>query len=279
MREINVSKIKEAVTDLCLKANFELRRDVLSALKNALKKEKSQRARNILKAIIENAGVARKKRIAICQDTGFVSVFLKIGNSVILSGDLSKGVNKAVEEAYKKGCLRKSVVSDPLTRKNTNTNTPCLIHTEIVEGDRIKIAVSAKGFGSENKSAIKMFYPTASWEDIKEFILEVVREAGPDACPPLILGVGIGGTFDHAAYMANRALLRPIDKRNHVRRIGALERDLLKSINSLDIGPMGLGGRTTALGVNIEEFPTHIAGIPVAVIVSCHATRSAERVL
>lgn len=279
MREIDVKKIKEAVMELCLKANFALRKDVLKTLKDALKKEKSERAKNILKAILENSKIARKKRIAICQDTGFVSIFLEIGNSVILSGNLFEAVNKAVEEAYKKGYLRKSVVSDPLARKNTNTNTPCIIHTDIVEGDRIRISVSPKGFGSENKSAIKMFRPTDSWEDIKEFILEVVKKAGPEACPPLILGIGIGGTFDYAAYLSKKALLRSIEVRNPKKHFRTLEKDLLKAINSLGLGPMGLGGKTTALGVNIEEFPTHIAGMPVAVSVSCHATRSAEKIL
>lgn len=279
MREIDVKKIREVVTELCLKANFELRKDVLKTLKDALKKEKSERAKNILKAILENASLAKKKRIAICQDTGFVSIFLEIGNSVILSGNLFEAVNKAVEEAYKKGYLRKSVVSDPLTRKNTNTNTPCIIHTDIVEGDRIRISVSPKGFGSENKSAIKMFRPTDSWEDIKEFILEVVKKAGPEACPPLILGIGIGGTFDYAAYLSKKALLRSIEVRNPKKHFRTLEKDLLKAVNSLGLGPMGLGGKTTALGVNIEEFPTHIAGMPVAVSVSCHATRSAEKIL
>lgn len=279
MREIDVKKIREAVTELCLKANFELRKDVLKTLKDALKKEKSERAKNILKAILENASLAKKKRIAICQDTGFVSIFLEIGNSVILSGNLFEAVTKAVEEAYKKGYLRKSVVSDPLTRKNTNTNTPCIIHTDIVEGDRIRISVSPKGFGSENKSAIKMFRPTDSWEDIKEFILEVVKKAGPEACPPLILGIGIGGTFDYAAYLSKKALLRSIEVGNPKKHFRTLEKDLLKAVNSLGLGPMGLGGKTTALGVNIEEFPTHIAGMPVAVSVSCHATRSAEKIL
>lgn len=280
MREIDVRKIREVVTELCLKANFELRKDVLRALKSALKKETSPRAKNILKAIIENAALAKKKRIAICQDTGFVSVFIELGGSILLSGgDLAEAVNNGVEDAYKKGYLRKSVVSDPLLRKNTNTNTPSVIHIDIVEGDRIKISVSPKGFGSENKSAIKMLKPTASEKDIIGFVTEVVKLAGPDACPPYILGIGIGGTFDHAAHLSKRALLRPVgsgNKKGHFRR---LEKDILKAVNSLGMGPMGLGGKTTALGINVEEFPTHIAGLPVAVSVSCHATRSAEKII
>ena len=280
MREISVQRVREAVTELCLKANYELRKDVLKALKASLKKEKSARAANMIKAIIENAKVAKKKRIAICQDTGFVSVYVELGSSVVLSGgDLTDAINRGVEEAYKKGYLRKSVVNSPFIRKNTLTNTPALIHVDLVEGDRAKITVSPKGFGSENKSSIKMFKPTASWEQVKEFILDAVRKAGPDACPPVILGIGIGGTFDHAAYMAKKALLRHLGGRNPKRYLGVLEKELLRSINALNIGPMGMGGKTTVLGVNIEEFPTHIAGLPVAVSVSCHATRSAEKIL
>ena len=280
MREINVSKIRDTVTELCLKANFELRRDVLKALKAALKKETSPRAKNLLKALVENAALAKKKRIAICQDTGFVSVFIELGSSILLSGgDLTEAVNKGVEDAYRKGYLRKSIVNDALLRKNTNTNTPSIIHIDIAGGDKVRISVSAKGFGSENKSVIKMLKPTASEKDIIDFVTEVVKIAGPDACPPYVLGIGIGGTFDHAAYLSKRALLRSIESGNKKWHFRRLEKDILKAVNSLGIGPMGLGGKTTALGVNIEEFPTHIAGLPVAVSVSCHATRSAEKVL
>lgn len=279
MREINVSKIREAVAELCLKANFELRMDVLRALREALKKEDIPRAKNTLKAIIENARLAKKKKIAICQDTGFVSVFLEIGEDVVISGNIKEAVSKGVEDAYKKGYLRKSVVNDPLIRKNTNTNTPCILNIDIVEGDRLRVIVSPKGFGSENKCAIKMFSPADSEKDIINFVLDVVKKAGPDACPPLILGIGIGGTFDHAALLSKKALLRSIEIRNKKKHLRALEKDLLKAVNSLKIGPMGLGGKTTALGVNVEEFSTHIAGLPVAVGVSCHATRSAQKVL
>ncbi|MBI5143747.1 MAG: fumarate hydratase [Candidatus Omnitrophica bacterium] len=280
MREIDVKKIKDAVTELCLKANFELRKDVLKAIRSATKKETNERARSILKSIVENAGIARSKRLAICQDTGIVSVYLEIGQGVaVVGGDLKSEINEGVKEAYKKGCLRKSVVDDPLIRKNTNTNTPSVIHTEIIEGDKVKLTVSPKGFGSENKSNIRMFRPTASISEIKEFILDVVRQAGPDACPPLILGIGIGGTFAEASHLAAKALLRPIDVRSPKRHIARLEKELMNEINSLGIGPMGLGGKTTVLGVNILEYPTHIAGLPVAVNVSCHATRSAERIL
>jgi len=280
MREIDVSKIKDAVSELCLKANFELRRDVLAAIKAALRKEANGRARNILKSIIENAKLAKKKRLAICQDTGVAVVSLEIGQAVALvGGDLKKAVNEGVKEAYRKGFLRKSVVDDPFLRNNTLTNAPGIISIDIVQGDRVRIAVSPKGFGSENKSAIKMFNPTASIGEIKEFVLDTVRRAGPDACPPLILGIGIGGTFETAALLSRKALSRPIDRRNPARHLARLERELVKDINSLKLGPMGLGGRTTALGVNIMESHTHIAGLPVAVNVSCHVTRGAEKVL
>lgn len=280
MREININKIRETVTELCLKANFELRKDVLKALKFAVKKETNVRAKNILKAIIENAGLAKKKRIAICQDTGFVSVLIELGGSVMLTGgNIIKAVNDGVEEAYKKGYLRKSIVDDALIRKNTGTNTPCLVHIDMVEGDRVGIMVSAKGFGSENKCAIKMFKPTATEKDIINFILDAVENAGPGACPPFILGLGIGGTFDHAAHLSKKALLRSIEIRHKKKHFRVLEKDILKAVNALGIGPMGLGGKTTALGVNIEEFPTHIAGLPVAVSISCRATRSAEKII
>lgn len=280
MREINVLKIKEAVTGLFLKANFELRKDVLAALKAAFRKETDGRAKNILRSMVENARIARAKRVAICQDTGVAFVHMDIGQGVgLVGGALKKAVDDGVEEAYRKGCLRKSIVDDPVIRNNTRTNTPSTLVTDIVPGDGVRISVSPKGFGSENKSMIKMFRPTASIEEVKEFILDVVKRAGPDACPPLILGIGMGGTFDSAAHMAKMALLRPIDKRNPKRHIAKLERELLKDINALGIGPMGLGGKTTVLGINILEAPTHIAGLPVAVNVGCHVTRSAEKTI
>lgn len=280
MREITVSEIRDAVRDLCLKANFELRRDVLSAARSAYKIETNARAKGLLRGIIENARIAKSKKIAICQDTGTISVFLEIGIDVKLTGgNLTDAVNDGVSRAYDKGCLRKSVVNDPILRNNTGTNTPCVIFTDIVDGDRVRITVSPKGFGSENKSRIKMFNPTAPLEEIKKFVIDVVKDAGPDACPPLVLGIGIGGTFDKAAYLAKKALMREIDKKNAKRHIAKLEKELKKEINSLGIGPMGLGGKTTVFGVNILEYPTHIAGLPVAVNVSCHATRGASKIL
>ena len=280
MRKISVSKIKDAVRDLCLKANFELRKDILHALKAGLAKETDRRARGILKSIIENAKIARTDRIAICQDTGMVYVHIDLGQQVALvGGGLRKAVNEGVKEAYRKGCLRKSVVADPFIRKNTKTNEPAILVTDIVDGDKVAIEVSPKGFGSENKSRIKMFRPTAPIEEIKSFVIDVVKGASPDACPPLVLGIGIGGTFETAAASAKRALLRPIDRRSAKKHIAGLERELMKEINALGSGPMGLGGRTTVLGVNILEHPVHIAGLSVAVNVSCHAMRSAAKVL
>jgi fumarate hydratase subunit alpha len=280
MRKVHVSKIKDTVKKLCLKANFELRKDVLLALKNAAGKEKNARARNILKDIIKNADLARKKKIAICQDTGVVSVFLEIGRDIALvGGSLENAINNGVKEAYREGCLRKSVVRDPILRVNTRTNTPGIISAEIVEGSRVKIAVSPKGFGSENKSRIKMFDPTAPLEDIKRFIVDTAIQAGPSACPPFVIGIGMGGTFDKAAHLAKKALLKSINKPNANKHIRKLERELFDAINATGMGPMGLGGKTTVLGVNILEYPTHIAGFPVAVNVSCHATRSAEKTI
>lgn len=280
MREISVDRIKEAVRELCLKANFELRKDILKTVRQAAGRETNVRARNALKSIIENARIARAKKLAICQDTGMVVVHIKVGQEVhFTGGDIEKAINDGVKEAYDRGCLRKSVVGDPILRGNTNTNTPCFIFADLVSGDRVKIEVSPKGFGSENKSRIKMFKPTDTVEDIKNFVLDVVREAGPDACPPLVLGIGIGGTMDVAAYMAKKALFRSIDVRNPKRHLSKMEREILHQANALGVGPMGLGGKTTVLGVNILEAPAHIAGLPVAVNVSCHATRSAEKTI
>ncbi|MBN2453668.1 MAG: fumarate hydratase [Candidatus Omnitrophica bacterium] len=280
MRTVDTAKVRKAVEELCLKANFELRKDVLRALRTALGREKSARAKGILRSLIENARLAKAKRIAICQDTGMAVVWMEIGQGVrFTGGSLRRAINDGVKAAYKKGYLRKSVVGDCIIRRNTRTNTPAIIMTEIVDGDRVKIEVSPKGFGSENKSRIKMFKPTASLREIKDFIRDVVMQAGPDACPPLVLGIGVGGTFETAAVLAKKALLRPVGKHNLNKSLAALEKELFDEINALGIGPMALGGRTTVLGVNILDYPTHIAGFPVAVNVSCHATRSASRTI
>jgi fumarate hydratase subunit alpha len=271
MRKISAATIKKEIEKLCRKANFDLRQDVLRALRRALNKETNRRARGLLQAIIKNAGLAKRNKLAICQDTGLPVVFLEIGQEVsITGGNLVKAVQQGVADGYKKASLRNSVIADPLNRKKPGFS-PAVIHTEIVPGARVKITVLPKGFGCENKSQLKMFLPTASWEDIKKFIIEAVKRAGADACPPLVVGVGIGGTADYASLLAKKALLRKLNAK--------LESNLLKEINKLNIGPMGLGGKTTCLGVNIETYPTHLAGLPVAVNISCHALRSASRIL
>lgn len=275
MRIIPVNKISEIVKGLCIKANLVLRRDVLNALKAAYAKEKDTRAKRLLRSIIKNADIARAEEIAICQDTGMPVVFLEIGQDIRVSGDLKKAINKGIEAGYKKGYLRNSIVPDPILRGSPKYS-PAVIHTDIVKGNKLKITVLPKGFGCENKSVLKMFLPTSKIDDIKNFIIDAVKKAGPEACPPFVLGVGIGGTADYASVLAKKALLKGLI---HKGTLPKLERELLSSINKLNIGPMGLGGKTTALAVNIETYPTHIAGLPVAVNISCHALRSASATL
>lgn len=280
MRKINVNKIKNVVSELCIEANVNLRRDIYRAILRARKKETNRRARRILGILLENAGIARREDRALCQDTGLACVYVRIGQDVkLVGGDLKNAIDSGVRKGYKRGALRKSVVKSPLLRANTGTNTPSIIYTEIVKGDRLKITVMPKGFGSENKSRLRMLNPTQGEKDIISFVLEVIKVAGPDACPPYILGIGLGGTFDKASYLAKYALISPIDRPNPRKHLKKLEDAILKEVNKLDIGPAGLGGKTTSLGVNILEYPTHIAGLPVAVNVGCHITRSAERVI
>lgn len=273
MKVISENKIKDVVCELCIRANTVLRKDILSGLKSAYFEEADKRAKDILKAIIDNASIARKEKLAICQDTGLPVVFLEIGQEVKITGDLRRGINKGVEQGYKRGFLRSSIISDPLSRGKPGY-LPTVIHTEIVRGNRLKITVLPKGFGCENKAQLKMFNPTAKIEEIERFIIETVEAVGPDACPSYIVGVGIGGTADYAMFLAKKALLKPIS-----RKFNKLEAGLLKKINKLNIGPMGLGGKATCLGVNIETYLTHIAGLPVAVNISCHALRSATKTL
>jgi len=274
MKEINVNKIKKAVEELSIEANTRLRGDILSALKKAARLERSKKAKRILGILIENAKIAKFEGLAICQDTGLACVYLEIGQGVRLSGGgLTKAVNEGVRSGYKKGYFRNSIV-DPLNRKNTGDNTPAVIHTRIVEGNRVRITVVPKGFGCENKNQVKIFKPTAGPDEIKRFIAGVVKEAGPDACPPYVIGVGIGGTFEKAAELSKEALLKPVNK-----LIVKLEKELLRQINALNIGPSGVGGKTTALAVHVLTHPTHIAGLPVAVSIGCHAMRSAARVI
>ena len=280
MKIIAAGKIRDAVRELCLRANLLLRPDVLAALKAAYGREDNKRAKNLLGVIIQNSRIARSKHLAICQDTGLPIVFLQIGQGVLIRGNLNAAVNKGVEAGYKEGSFRGSIVKDPLNR-GASSYQPGITHINVTPGNKIKITVLIKGFGSENKSRLKMFNPTADKNEIKKFIIDAVKNAGADACPPYIVGVGIGGSADYAAFLAKKALLVKIkDRATSVRdHVSALERDLLKDINNLKIGPMGLGGKTTCLGVNIITAPTHIAGLPVAVNISCHALRSATKVL
>ncbi len=273
MKTINAQTITEAVKNLSIEANLRLRKDVFLRLKQAYAKETNKRAANILNAVLENARIARQERLAICQDTGLPCVFVELGQDVKVKGDFNLAINKGIELGYKKGYLRNSIVNDPLNRGRPGYY-PAVIHTDIVKGDKLRITVLPKGFGCENKTRLKMFNPTSKIEDIKAFIVETVKLAGPDACPPYILGVGIGGSAEYACLLAKKALLNKVKGGKQ-----RLEQDLLKGINNLNIGPMGLGGKTTALGVNIETYPTHIAGLPVCVNISCHALRSASKIL
>lgn len=274
MREINSKLITETVKKLCIETNYYLPEDVKEKIYKAYDKENWDIAKDILDSIKENIDISSKEKVPICQDTGMACIFMEIGQDVHITGDLIEdAVNEGVRQGYIEGYLRKSVVKDPIRRGNTNDNTPAIIHYDIVKGDKIKITVAPKGFGSENMSKIKMLKPAEGLEGVKKFILSVVEEAGPNPCPPMVVGVGIGGTFEKAAFLAKKALARPINVHNNDEFYMELEEELLDKINKLGIGPQGFGGKTTALGVNIETYPTHIAGLPVAVNISCHVTR------
>ena len=278
MREIHISQIINTVRDLCIESNYYLSNDVKEALCEAKKNETWPLAENVLDQLILNSNIAKKEDMPICQDTGMACVFVEIGQEVhIVGGILQDAINEGVRREYDEGFLRKSVVKDPIDRVNTKDNTPAIIYYDIVPGDKIKITVAPKGFGSENMSRIKMLKPSDGLQGVKDFIIETVKLAGPNPCPPIVIGVGIGGTFDKAAYLAKKALIRPLDKRNDEKFYSDLEKELLDTINKLGIGPQGFGGKTTALGLNIETCPTHIAGLPVAVNINCHATRHKER--
>ncbi|MFV3013209.1 fumarate hydratase [Clostridium botulinum] len=280
MREISVNTIKKVVKKLCIEANYYLPKDVDDKIVQCREVETWNIAREVLQTIEENIHIARKENIPLCQDTGMACIFIEMGQDVhIIGGSLEDAINEGVAEGYKEGYLRKSIVSDPIERINTGDNTPAVIYYNIVQGDKIKITVGPKGFGSENMSKIAMLKPADGLEGIKKFILDVVKEAGPNPCPPIVVGVGIGGTFDKCAYLSKKALLRSIDLRNKNKFYKDLEEELLEKINSLGVGPQGFGGKTTALAVNIETFPTHIAGLPVAVNVSCHVTRHKEEII
>lgn len=274
MRIIKDTDIKNAVKALFISLNCEIGDDITNALENALNVEESDTAKAVLTQLLTNNKIAKEEQIPICQDTGMAILFVEYGDKVTIDGDFTQAVNDGVREAYIDGYLRKSVVDDPVfDRKNTNDNTPAVIHTKIVSGETLKITAGCKGFGSENMSKTKMLSPSAGVEGVKAFVLDTVKTAGPNPCPPIVVGVGIGGTFEQAAVMSKKATFRRADSENQDSRYSALEKELLCEINKMGIGPAGLGGKTSALCVNIEYAPTHIASIPVAVNICCHAAR------
>ena len=278
IREVNVSQLTDVVERLCIEANEHLPSDVKCAIEHCRACEDGEIAQGVLDNIIENYKIADAENVPICQDTGMACVFLEIGQDVHLTGgDLAEAIDEGVRRGYDKGYLRKSVVKDPVRRGNTGDNTPAMLYTEIVPGDKIKVTVGPKGFGSENMSMIRMFKPSAGLQGIKDFILEVVETAGPNPCPPMVVGVGIGGTFDKCALLAKKALMRPLDSENPDPFYADLEKEMLEKINKLGIGPGGLGGTTTALAVNVNTYPTHIAGLPVGINICCHVNRHIVR--
>lgn len=280
MREVSVNEITKNIKEMCIEANHFLSDDMKEVFEASMKKEESPLGRQILNQLEENLQIAGKDMIPICQDTGMAVIFIKVGQEVhVEGGSLTEAINEGVRQGYVEGYLRKSVVRDPIERVNTNDNTPAIIHYEIVEGDQIDITVAPKGFGSENMSRVFMLKPADGIEGVKEAILTAVRDAGPNACPPMVVGVGIGGTFEKCALMAKHALTRNLFEESPIEYVKELEREMLEKINGLGIGPGGLGGTVTALAVNIETYPTHIAGLPVAINICCHANRHVHRVI
>ncbi len=279
MRNIQAQQVTDVVRRLCIEANCHLTDDLKNCITACRACETFPVAQGILDQIIENYQIADQNNVPVCQDTGMACVFVDVGQDVHVEGSLEDAIHEGVKQGYAEGYLRKSVVRDPLDRVNTGDNTPAMIYYNLVPGDQIKITVAPKGFGSENMSQIKMLKPSDGLQGVKDFVLKVVEEAGPNPCPPIVVGVGIGGTFDKAAYLAKKALLRPVDSRHEEPFYADLEDELLEKINALGIGPQGFGGRTTALKVNIEKMPTHIAGLPVAVNINCHVTRHQSEVI
>ncbi len=280
IRTINVDKVTENIREMCIEANHYLTPDMKKRLDEAVQGEESPLGRQILEQLEENLSIAGKDMIPICQDTGMAVVFMEIGQDVHFEGgDLTDAVNEGVRQGYVEGYLRKSVVKDPLIRENTKDNTPAILHTTIVPGNQVKITVAPKGFGSENMSRVFMLKPAEGIEGVKQAILTAVKDAGPNACPPMVVGVGIGGTFEKCALMAKQALTRDVSVSSDIPYVADLEKEMLEKINDLGIGPAGLGGRITALAVNINTYPTHIAGLPVAVNICCHVNRHAVRIL
>lgn len=276
MRNIDAKVIEDTVARLCIEANLRLPPDVINAIERAEKAEPWDGAKRILSLLGDNVRIASEKTLPVCQDTGMACVFVELGQDVHIEGDFEQAVNNGVRRGYGEGYLRKSVVCDPLRRVNTGDNTPALVTVKLTRGDKMRITVMPKGFGSENMSALKMLKPADGVEGVRNFVLDTVEKAGANPCPPIIVGVGIGGSFDKAACLAKHALLRPVNEPNPDEYYAALERELLDKIKALGIGPQGFGGKTTALAVLIEAMPTHVAGLPVAVNISCHATRRAS---
>ena len=280
MRIVKSEDIVRAVRDMCIRANCHINADIKDALEKSAATEKSEVAKGVLNNLLKNAEIAHEKEVPICQDTGMAVFFIEIGSDVHVEGaTITEAVNEGVAKGYTEGYLRKSVVADPLRRVNTKDNTPAVIYYDFAEGDRIKITLAPKGFGSENKSAVKMLNPSDGIDGVVDFVTETVRKAGANPCPPMVVGVGIGGTLDKVAQLSKKALTRDIDVPNGDPYYAELEKRLLERVNKLGIGPQGMGGTTTALAVNIEVFPTHIAGLPVAVNISCHATRHATEII
>lgn len=280
MRTVHTDNIRDAIKEMCIEANLILSEDVKGRICTAAEEESSELGKKILSQLKENMEIAKTESIPICQDTGMAVVFMEIGQEVHFEGDyIEDAVNEGVRRGYREGYLRKSVVGDPLLRVNTNDNTPAIIHTKIAAGEQVKITVAPKGFGSENMSRVCMLKPADGEEGVKEAVIETVKLAGPNACPPMVIGVGIGGSFEKCALLAKKALTRNLDVRSELPHIRAMEEELLVKINELNIGPGGLGGKTTALGVNIETYPTHIAGLPVAINICCHVNRHVTRVI
>lgn len=280
MREISVELITDTIAQMCIEANCCLNEDVYTALERAKQKESSPIGKEILCQLTENADIALQKNMPICQDTGMAIVFLEIGQEVHITGGLlGEAVNEGVRKGYEKGYLRKSVVEDPFLRVNTKDNTPAILYTKIVAGDNIDITVAPKGFGSENMSRVYMLKPSDGIEGAKKAILETVEQAGPNPCPPMVVGVGCGGSFEYSSYLAKKALLRPIGSHSDKEHIRDMEEELLQKMNNMGIGPQGLGGNTTVLAVNIESYATHIAGMPIAINISCHVTRHCHEII
>ncbi|RHT89222.1 fumarate hydratase [Clostridium sp. AM27-31LB] len=280
MREVSTDEITKNIKEMCIEANYILSDDVKNKIINSAAVENSEIGKKILSQLEENMEIAEREQIPICQDTGMAVVFIKVGQEVhITGGNLEDAINQGVREGYTEGYLRKSVVKDPLIRENTKDNTPAIIHYEIIPGDKVEITVAPKGFGSENMSRVCMLKPADGIEGVKNAVIETVKLAGPNACPPVVVGVGIGGTFEKCAMLAKKALTRDINSESSIEYVAELEKELLDEINNLNIGPGGLGGKITALGVNIETYPTHIAGLPVAINMCCHVNRHKKRIL